>query len=165
VRIYNFTPTNIYTDRRSILIYIAVWGYRRAPDFEFQPPNAPTQAQQIACALLTPSNPLRLACEGEGIDANKMAAFILHMPQELNSGPGMIEWDKSGQDWKRQTERLIPQPIDVTTQDISNNTHEHQIMHKEMQERHLEMGETSGEREDTGRRNGQNERKDGDAKL
>ncbi|KAG1897712.1 NUDIX hydrolase domain-like protein [Suillus fuscotomentosus] len=102
----------------SILIYVAILGYRHAPDFELQPPNAPTQAQQIACALLTPSNPLRLACEGEGINANVMAESILHTPQELNSRPDMIEWDKSGR-----------------------------------------------ERENAGRQSGQNERKDGDAKL
>lgn len=152
----------------SILIYIAVWGYRRAPDFEFQPPNAPTQAQQIACALLAPSNPLRLACECEGIDANMMAAFVLHTPQELDSGPGMIEWDKSGQDWRRPTEGPILQRINVTTQEeMHNDAHEHQDMDKERQERHWDVGEgaESGEREDAGRRSGQNERKDGDAKL
>lgn len=149
----------------SILIYVAIWGYRRAPDFEFQPPNAPTQAQQIAFALLTPSNPLRVACEGEGIDANMMAASILHTLQELSSGPGLIEWDKCGQDWKRVTEGLIPQRIDATKQDIRNNTHEQQVMHKERQERHLEVGEKSGERGDAGMRNGQNEHKNGNAKL
>ncbi|KAG2740283.1 hypothetical protein P692DRAFT_20840686 [Suillus brevipes Sb2] len=148
----------------SMLIYVAVWGYRRAPDFEFQPPNAPTQAQQIACALLTPSNPLRVACEGEGIDANVVAASILRTLQELNSGPGLIEWDKCGQDRKRLTEGLT-QRIDVTKQDIRNNTHEQQVMHTERQERHLEVGGKSGEREDTGMRNGQNEHKDGNAKL
>ncbi|KAG1762191.1 NUDIX hydrolase domain-like protein [Suillus occidentalis] len=148
-----------------ILIYVAVWGYRRAPDFEFQPPNAPTQAQQIACALLTPSNPLRVACECEGIDANMMAASILHTLQELNSGPGLIEWDKGGQDRKRLTEGLIPQRIDVSKQDIRNNTHEQQVMHKERQERHLEVEGKSGEREDTGMRNSQHEHKDGNAKL
>jgi 8-oxo-dGTP pyrophosphatase MutT (NUDIX family) len=140
----------------NILIYIAVWGYRRAPDFEFQPPNAPTQAQQIAWALLTPSNPLRLACECEGIDANMMAAFIM---QELNSGPGMIEWDKSGQDWRGPTEGPISQSTNVTKQEKHNNTHEHQDMHKERQERHWRVGEGAG------RRSGQNERKDGAAKL
>ncbi|KAG1788855.1 uncharacterized protein HD556DRAFT_1496067 [Suillus plorans] len=55
----------------SMLIYVAIWGYRRAPDFELQPQNAPTQAQQIACALLTPSNPLRLACEESDLDSSK----------------------------------------------------------------------------------------------
>ncbi|KAG2339340.1 hypothetical protein BDR05DRAFT_1003446 [Suillus weaverae] len=151
----------------SILICIAVWGYRRAPDFEFQPPNAPTQAQQIACALLTPSNPLRLACECEGIDANMMAAFVLHTLQELDSGPGMIEWDKSSQDWRRPTEGPILQHINVTTQEIHNDAHEHQDMDKERQEDRWDPGEgaESGEREGAGRRSGQNERKDGDAKL
>jgi hypothetical protein len=147
-----------------MLIYVAVWGYRRAPDFEFQPPNAPTQAQQIACALLTPSNPLRVACEGEGIDADMVAASILRTLQELNFGPGLIEWDKCGQDRKRLTEGLT-QRIDVTKQDIRNNTHEQQVMHTERQQRHLEVGGKSGEREDTGMRNGQNEHKDGNAKL
>lgn len=165
MRLWNYTPTNIYTDHRSILIYVAVWGYRRAPDFEFQPPNAPTQAQQIARALLTPSNPLRVACEGEGIDANVVAASILRTLQELNSGPGLIEWDECGQDRKRLTEGLIPLRIDVTKQDIGNSTHEQQVMHTERQERHLEVGGKSGEREDTGMRNGQNEHKDGNAKL
>lgn len=143
----------------SILIYVAIWGYRRAPDFEFQPPNAPTQAQQIACALLTASNPLRLACEREGIDANVMAALILDSLQELNSGPGMIGWDKSGKDWdwRRSTEGPIPQRINVVKQDI----------HKERPEHHCEVGEgaESGEREDTRWPSGQVKRKDGDAKL
>lgn len=152
----------------SILIHIAVWGYRRAPDFEFQPPNAPTQAQQIARALLTPSNPLRLACECEGIDANMMAAFILHTLQELNSGPGMIEWDKSGQDWRPPTEGPIPQRIgNITKQDKHNNAHEHQDVYKERQEPHWKVGDDvePGESEDAGQRRGQNKRKDGDAKL
>ncbi|KAG2142798.1 NUDIX hydrolase domain-like protein [Suillus bovinus] len=147
----------------SILIYIAVWGYRRAPDFEFQPSNAPTQAQQIACALLMPSNRLRLACEREGIDANVMAESCLHALQ--NSVPGMIEWDKSGKDWKRLTEgpTRIPQGINVIKQEIHDNVHEHQDIHKREQERHCEVGD--GERKDTGRRSGRNERKDCDAKL
>ncbi|KAG1848912.1 NUDIX hydrolase domain-like protein [Suillus subluteus] len=151
----------------SILIYIAVWGYRRAPDFEFQPPNAPTQAQQIACALLTPSSPLRLACVREGIDTNMMATLILHTLQELNSWPGMIEWDKSGQDWRLPTEGLISQRINVTKQEKHDNTDEHKDMHKERQERRWEVwdGAKSGESEDAGQRSGQNKRKDGDAKL
>lgn len=151
----------------SILIHIAVWGYRRAPDFEFQSPNAPTQAQQIACALLTPSNPLRLACEREGIDANMTAAFILHTLQELNSWPGMIKWDKSGQDWRLPTEGLISQHINFTKQGKHDNADEHKVMHKERQERHREVGDSaeSGKSEDAGKRSGQNKRKDGDAKL
>ncbi|KAG1729988.1 NUDIX hydrolase domain-like protein [Suillus lakei] len=148
----------------SILIYIAIWGYRRAPDFEFQPPNAPTQAQQIACALLTPSNSLRLACEYEGIDADMIAAFVLHAPKELNSEPGMIEWDKSGQDWRRLTEGPIPLRVDVIKQEIHNNALVRQDMYKERQKCHREVGEGS-EGEVAERRSGRNERKDGDAKL
>lgn len=73
-------------------------GYGRAPDFEYQPPNAPTSAQQIASALLTPTNLLRLACEREGIDANEVAASVLHPPKELNSEPHMKEWESISQD-------------------------------------------------------------------
>lgn len=130
----------------SILIYVAIWGYGRPPDFEFQPPNAPTSAQQIAHALLTPSNPLRLACEGEGIDAHMVAA-------------SMIECDKVSQDWRRPTsEGTIPQhAAHAITQKIQ----------KAVNERHREMGECveSGERKVAGGRSGLNERKEGDAKL
>lgn len=150
----------------NILICVAVCGYRRAPDFEFQPPNAPTQAQQIARALLTPSNPLRSACECEGIDANVMAALILDTLQEPNSGSGMI-WDNSGKDWGRPTEGPIAQRINVIKQDIHNKAHEHQDIHEERPEDQCEVGEgaESGERGDTGWPSGQNKRKDGDAKL
>ncbi|KAH0840331.1 hypothetical protein J3R83DRAFT_1347 [Lanmaoa asiatica] len=46
----------------SILIKTATIGYGYQLEFEAQPPNAPTPAQQIACALLTPANPIRIAC-------------------------------------------------------------------------------------------------------
>ncbi|KAG2116778.1 NUDIX hydrolase domain-like protein [Suillus clintonianus] len=150
-----------------ILIYVAAWGYGRAPDFEYQSPNAPTQAQQIASALLAPSNPLRLACEREAIDANMMASFVLHTPKESNSEPGIIEWDRIGQDWRGLTEGLISKHVDVIKEEMHTDAHERQDMHKERRERHREVDEgvKSGESEAAGRRTGLNVRKEGNAKL
>ena len=85
---------------RSILIKTAAVGYGRSPEFEVQPPNAPTPAQQIAHALLTPANPLRIACEREGVDANKTAARLLRPPIAANAAR-TIEWEKIGSDWKK----------------------------------------------------------------
>lgn len=73
------------------------------PSFEVQPPNAPTTAQQIAYALLTPNNPLRIACDREGVNAEKTAARILHPSAALNA-PRTIEWEKIGADWKQLME-------------------------------------------------------------
>ncbi|KAF8547354.1 hypothetical protein OG21DRAFT_1490298 [Imleria badia] len=87
----------------SILIQTATIGYRRSPEFEVQPPNAPTPAQQIAHALLTPANPLRIACEREGVDANKTAARLLRPPMAANAAR-TIEWEKIGSDWKKLME-------------------------------------------------------------
>ncbi|KAF8432941.1 hypothetical protein L210DRAFT_960253 [Boletus edulis BED1] len=84
----------------SILIKTATIGYGRLPEFEVQPPNAPTPAQQIALALLTPANPVRIACEREGVDANKAAARFLRPPLAANA-PRTIEWEKIGVEWKR----------------------------------------------------------------
>ncbi|KAF8839314.1 hypothetical protein BDN67DRAFT_886071, partial [Paxillus ammoniavirescens] len=87
----------------SILIKTATIGYGHAPDFEVQPPNAPTSEQQIAHALLTPSNPLRIACEREGVDANRTAARMLRPHPALNAAR-TIEWENIGADWKRLME-------------------------------------------------------------
>ncbi|KAG6369619.1 hypothetical protein JVT61DRAFT_14188 [Boletus reticuloceps] len=84
----------------SILIKTATIGYGRPPEFEVQPPNAPTPAQQIALALLTPANPVRIACEREGVDANKAAARLLRPPLVANA-PRTIEWEKIGVEWKK----------------------------------------------------------------
>lgn len=85
---------------RAILIKTATIGYGRTPEFEVQPPNAPTPAQQIAYALLTPANPLRIACGQEGIDVNKTAARLLRPPIAANARR-TIEWEKIGMEWKR----------------------------------------------------------------
>ncbi|OAX34014.1 hypothetical protein K503DRAFT_774999 [Rhizopogon vinicolor AM-OR11-026] len=74
-----------------ILIHIAILGYGRAPDFELHPPNSPTLAQQLSRALLKPMNPLRLACAREGIDADQVAAFLLHPLEEPDYGPHTVE--------------------------------------------------------------------------
>ncbi|KAL4076491.1 hypothetical protein J3A83DRAFT_4227892 [Scleroderma citrinum] len=87
----------------NILIRTATIGYGRIPSFEVQPPNAPTAAQQIAYALLTPNNPLRVACDREGVNAEKSAARILRPSAALNA-PRTIEWEKIGVDWKRLME-------------------------------------------------------------
>ncbi|KIJ69712.1 hypothetical protein HYDPIDRAFT_104323 [Hydnomerulius pinastri MD-312] len=87
----------------SILIKTATVGYARLPTFEVQPPNAPSSAQQIAHALLTPSNPLRIACEREGVNADRTAARMLRPPMALNAAR-TIEWEKIGTDWKRLME-------------------------------------------------------------
>ena len=91
---------NRHHAHRSILIKTATFGYGRTPDFELQPPNAPTPAQQIAYALLTPANPLRVACEREGIDANKAAARMLRPPVAVNATRS-IAWAKIGMRWKK----------------------------------------------------------------
>lgn len=85
---------------RAILIKTATIGYGRTPEFEVQPSNAPTPAEQIAYALLTPANPLRIACGQEGIDANKTAARVLRPPFVANAAR-TIEWEKIGMEWKR----------------------------------------------------------------
>ncbi|KAG8219100.1 hypothetical protein J3R82DRAFT_4863 [Butyriboletus roseoflavus] len=85
---------------RAILIKTATIGYGRTPEFEVQPPNAPTPAQQIAYALLTPTNPLRIASGREGIDVNKTVARLLRPPMAANAAR-MIEWEKIGMEWKR----------------------------------------------------------------
>lgn len=87
----------------NILIRTATIGYGRVPSFEVQPPNAPTTAQQIAYALLTPNNPLRITCDREGVNAEKTAARILHPSAALNA-PRTIEWEKIGADWKQLME-------------------------------------------------------------
>ncbi|KIK99005.1 hypothetical protein PAXRUDRAFT_605341 [Paxillus rubicundulus Ve08.2h10] len=87
----------------SILIKTATIGYGHAPDFEVQPPNAPTSEQQIAHALLSPSNPLRIACEKEGVNANRTAARMLRPHPALNAAR-TIEWENIGADWKRLME-------------------------------------------------------------
>jgi hypothetical protein len=88
---------------RSILIKTATIGYGRPPEFEVQPPNAPTPAHQIAHALLTPANPLRIACEREGVDVNKTAARLLRPPMAANAAR-TIEWEKIGTEWKKLME-------------------------------------------------------------
>lgn len=85
---------------RAVLIKTATIGYARQPDFEVQPSNAPTPAQLIAHALLTPANPLRIACEREGVDANKAAARLLRPPFAANAAR-TIEWEKIGIEWKK----------------------------------------------------------------
>ncbi|KAI5983145.1 hypothetical protein EDD15DRAFT_2534017 [Pisolithus albus] len=87
----------------NILIRVATIGFGREPAFQVQPPNAPTTAQQIAHALLTPNNPLRTACDREGVDANKTAACILR-PSPILNAPRMVEWERIGWDWKRLME-------------------------------------------------------------
>ncbi|KAH7923639.1 hypothetical protein BV22DRAFT_1036121 [Leucogyrophana mollusca] len=87
----------------NILIHTATHGYARTPTFEVQPQNAPTTAQKIAYALLTPSNPLHQACVLEGVDADKAAARILKLPVGLNSSR-MVEWEGIGADWKKLME-------------------------------------------------------------
>lgn len=87
----------------NILIRTATIGYGRVPSFEVQPPNAPTAAQQIAYALLTPNNPLRITCDHEGVNATRTAARILHPSAALNA-PRTIEWEKIGADWKQLME-------------------------------------------------------------
>ncbi|KIN97283.1 hypothetical protein M404DRAFT_10780 [Pisolithus tinctorius Marx 270] len=87
----------------NILIRVATVGYGHEPTFQVQPPNAPTIAQQIAYALLTPNNPLRVACDREGVDADKTAARILRPSPVLNA-PRIAEWKKVGWDWKRLME-------------------------------------------------------------
>ncbi|KAJ8591260.1 hypothetical protein M405DRAFT_692710, partial [Rhizopogon salebrosus TDB-379] len=54
----------------NILIHIAVLGYACAPGFEFNLPDAPMPAQQIARALLAPTSRLQLACEREDVNAD-----------------------------------------------------------------------------------------------
>jgi len=50
-----------------MLIRVARVGYAREPDFEVQPPNAPTTEERIAWALLN-RDVFRIPCEKEGID-------------------------------------------------------------------------------------------------
>jgi hypothetical protein len=45
-----------------------------------------------------------LACEREGIDADEMAACVLHPLQELDSQSRVVEWEKIDQDWRRRME-------------------------------------------------------------
>ncbi|KAI6032370.1 hypothetical protein BKA83DRAFT_4213371 [Pisolithus microcarpus] len=87
----------------NILIRVATIGFGHEPAFQVQPPNAPTTAQQIAHALLTPNNPLRVACDRENVDANKTAARILR-PSPILNAPRMVEWERIGWDWKRLME-------------------------------------------------------------
>ncbi|KAI6101712.1 hypothetical protein EDD17DRAFT_1548750 [Pisolithus thermaeus] len=87
----------------NVLIRVATIGFGREPAFQVQPPNAPTTAHQIAYALLTPTNPLRVACDREGVDVNKTAATILRPSPILNS-PRVAEWERIGWDWKRLME-------------------------------------------------------------
>ncbi|KAH0840368.1 hypothetical protein J3R83DRAFT_1391 [Lanmaoa asiatica] len=87
----------------SILIKTATIGYGRPPEFEVQPPNAPTLARQIAHALLTPANPIRTACEREGIDVNKTAARLLRPPIAANA-TRTVEWENIGTEWKKLME-------------------------------------------------------------
>ncbi|KAH7905894.1 hypothetical protein BJ138DRAFT_704756 [Hygrophoropsis aurantiaca] len=87
----------------NILIHTATHGYARLPTFEVQPPNAPTTAQRIAHALLTPNSPLHQACVLEGIDPDKTAARVLKPPFALNSSR-MAEWEGIGASWKQLME-------------------------------------------------------------
>ncbi|KAI9569235.1 hypothetical protein HD554DRAFT_594098 [Boletus coccyginus] len=87
----------------SILIKTATVGYGRPPEFEVQPPNAPTPAQQISHALLTPANPLRIACEREGIDADETAVRLLRPPMAVNAAR-TIEWEKIGTESKKRVD-------------------------------------------------------------
>ena len=93
----------ILSAHRSILIKTATIGYGRSPEFEVQPRNAPTPAQQIAHALLTPANPLRIACEREGVDASRTAARLLRPPMAANAAR-TIEWERIGTEWKKLME-------------------------------------------------------------
>ena len=52
---------------------------------EIQPLNAPTVTQQIVHALLTPNNPLRIACDREGVNTEKTAARMLHPSAALSA--------------------------------------------------------------------------------
>ena len=106
-----------YTDPRSILIYTAICGYERDPDFEVCAPNAPTSAQQIACALLTPSNRLRLACEREGIDANDVANCVLHPLKEQNIECGTEAGKQLYQKGLESTERGLNKGTDGMKRD------------------------------------------------
>jgi len=51
----------------AMLIRVATVGYAREPDFEVQPPNAPTLEERIAWALLN-RDTFRIPCEKEGVD-------------------------------------------------------------------------------------------------
>lgn len=97
---------------RAILIKTATIGYGRTPDFEVQPSNAPTSAQQIAYALLTPVNPLRIACQQEGLDANKAAALLLRPPVADNRRRA-TERAKIGAEWKKLLEGDSPANVTV----------------------------------------------------
>jgi len=80
---------------RAVLIRVATVGYAREPDFEVQPPNAPTPEERIAWALLN-RDTFRIPCEEEGIDM-KPARRILqarekkdreHQRREREKGKG-----------------------------------------------------------------------------
>jgi len=66
----------------AMLIRVATVGYAREPDFEVQPPNAPTLEERIAWALLN-RDTFRILCEEEGIDM-KPARRILHAREKKN---------------------------------------------------------------------------------
>lgn len=94
-------------------------GYGRDPTFQVDPPNAPTTAQRIAYGLLTPDNPLRVACDREGINANETAARLLRPSKALNA-PRTIEWEKIGGDWKRLMEGSGPARAASSKKNIGN---------------------------------------------
>ncbi|KAH7887271.1 NUDIX hydrolase domain-like protein [Phlebopus sp. FC_14] len=77
----------------AILIHTASISYGRPPAFELQSPSTPrstsppTPAHQIAWALRSTTNPLRAACQREGIDPDKQAARLLR-PRPPRASPG-----------------------------------------------------------------------------
>ncbi|OJA14061.1 hypothetical protein AZE42_09088 [Rhizopogon vesiculosus] len=103
-----------------ILIHIAILGYRRRPDFELHPPNSPTLAQQLSRALFKPTNPLRLACAREGIDADQIAAFLLHPLEESDYGPRTVE---------SQDRRLVMEYGETDVQECKNTTQKEEQAH------------------------------------
>ncbi|EGN94964.1 hypothetical protein SERLA73DRAFT_187238 [Serpula lacrymans var. lacrymans S7.3] len=60
----------------NILIHTAMVGYARTPDFEVQPPSAPSMAKQIAHAILS-GGALRAAYDAEGLDAERAVKDLL----------------------------------------------------------------------------------------
>ncbi len=68
---------------RSILIEAAILGYGQ-PDFEVQPPGAPTPEQRIAWTMLT-EPAYREACEDEGVVVDWEA--VRRIAEEVKKGP------------------------------------------------------------------------------
>jgi coenzyme A diphosphatase NUDT7 len=121
-------------NHRNILIHIAVLGYACAPGFEFNLPDAPMPAQQIALALLAPTSRLRLVCEREDVDADEVAACVLNLLEELNFGPRMVEREKIGQDWRRLMENSARDAMSKGIVPSTSGTHEPNQQHGDLKD-------------------------------